>query len=300
MKNESKKVILAALIGNLLISVCKMVVAAISGSTAMLAEAVHSLADTGNQVLLMIGLRLSQRPADELHPFGYGKERYFWAMIVAITMFVVGAAVSLWEGVGKILHPHPIEHLGWIYLVLGLSALLESYPWYLAYTTLKKSSNGQSLWTTIRRSKTPAIIVVFLEDSAALTGILLAFLGTLAAHLTGLSVFDGIASVGIGLLLAFVAFCIAYEIKSLLIGECASAEDYRKILAAVADCSGVEELSNLLTMHLGPEQLLVNLNLKFSAGLPTEQIEDLINQMEDRIRKEVPSAKHIFIEVHKK
>ena len=300
MQPVSKKVILAALIGNATIAVSKFAVAVISGSTAMLAEAVHSVADTGNQVLLLIGLRLSKRPADELHPFGYGKERYFWALIVAVTMFVVGAVVSFWEGVSKILEPHPIEHVGWIYLVLGLSALFESYPLYLAYSALRKSGGDAGLITVFRQSKRPALIVVFMEDVAAMTGILLAFLGVLAAHMTGLGVFDGIASVGIGLLLAAVAFCVAYEIKSLLIGEGVSKEDYRKILLAVEGSTGVEKVLDLLTMHLGPDEAIVNLNVEFTDGLDTDRIESLVDEIEERIRRTVPVARHIFIEADRR
>jgi len=296
MQHESKRVILAALIGNLLIAISKFTISFFSGSTAMLAEAVHSMADTGNQLLLLVGLRLSLRPADVLHPFGYSMERYFWALMVAITMFVVGAVVSFWHGVNKILHPHGLEHVGWIYLVLGLSAAFESYPLYLAYKTLRASDPEAGLVTVFRRSKRPALIVVFMEDSAALVGILLAFVGVLAAHLTGMSVFDGAASVCIGILLALVAFSVAYEMKSLLVGESVSEENYKRITAATERVEGVEKVHKLLTMHLGPDDVLVNLNVEFSDGLETGEIEELVDEIEAKIRTVVPEARQIFIE----
>jgi len=296
MQRGSKRVILAALVGNLTITISKFVVALVSGSTAMLAEGVHSLADTGNQLLLLVGLRLSRRPADEMHPFGYGKEMYFWALIVAVTMFVVGAVVSFWEGVNKILHPHPIEHAGWIYLILGLSALFESYPFYIAYSSLRESDSGAGLFATLHRSKRPAVIVVFMEDAAAMTGILIAFVGVLTAKLTGLEIFDGIASACIGLLLAAVAFCVAYEMRSLLIGESVSKENYEKILSAVEESPGVEKVLKLLTMHLGPDEIVVNLDVEFADGLSTDQIERLVDEVEKKIQRAVPEARYIFIE----
>ncbi len=296
MSQGSKKVVVAALIGNLLIALSKFVVAFLSGSTALFAEAVHSTADTGNQILLLVGMRLSLRPADVRHPFGYGQERYFWALMVAVTMFVVGAVVSLYHGIHKILEPQPIEHVGWIYLVLGLSALFESYPLFLAYKTLRESHPEQPLWRTLNESKRPAVIVVFMEDAAAMCGIFLAFLGVVLATYSGYLIFDGIASVCIGVLLALVAFSVAFEIKSLLIGEAVSKENYERILKTVNDIDEVEQVLTLLTMHLGPEEVLVNLNVAFIDGLETDAIEALVDRIENHIQQVVPEAKQIFIE----
>ena len=296
MATGSKKVILSALIGNTLITISKIVVFFISGSTALLAEAIHSGADTGNQLLLLLGFHLSQRPADELHQFGYGKERYFWALMVAVSMFVIGAVVSIYEGVHKFMEPQPVTGVGWIYLVLGLSFVFESYPWYVALKSVKRENPGFTVLQAVRGSKSPSVIVVFLEDTAALLGIIIAFSGVVLMQVTAISAFDGLASIGIGLLLACVAFSLTYEIKSLLLGEAVSKQNYQDIFHAAGETQGVKKVLKLRTMHLGPDDVLITLNIAFQDFLSTKEIEAVVDSIEKNIRKVLPGAKYISIE----
>lgn len=296
MHSGSKKVVWAAFFGNGGIAVCKFAVALMTGSTAMLAEAIHSIADTGNQVLLLIGLRLSGRPADRQHPFGYGKERYFWALMAAVSMFVIGAVVSFYQGVEKVLHPHGLQYVEYAYVVLGLSFLFESYPLYIAYKEMRKEAGDRGVFRALRDSKRPTVIIVFFEDSAALIGIVLAFLGILLTELTGLLYLDGVASICIGVLLGLVAVTVAYEIRSLLVGEGVNPEVYEQILAAVSATSGVVQVVDLLTMYLGPDELLVNLNVNFDDDLTTDGIERVIDEIEVRVKNKVPEVALIFVE----
>ena len=296
-KGNSKKVILAALVGNFLITISKFVAAAFSGSTAMLAEGFHSAADTGNQVLLLLGLKLSQRPADRLHPFGYGKERYFWAFVVGISIFIIGAVVSIYHGVQRLMNPHELGTLTATYIVLGLSVLFEGYSWSVAYAELRKAMVGGTFFNLVKKTKAPALVVVFLEDSAALIGLFIAFFGVLAADLTGNTMFDGIASIVIGVILVAVAFIIAYETKSLLIGEGLEKEDYAKVLRAIESVEQVTECYELLTMFLSPEEVLVNCQVKLVGGLDTRQVEEVIDRIEEVIENALPMVGPIFVEI---
>lgn len=293
---SSRKAVVAALLGNGAIAATKFVVALISGSTAMLAEALHSLADTGNQGLLLVGMRLSRRPADAEHPFGYGKERYFWAFVVAMTMFIVGSAVSIWQGISRVRSPHDIEHAGIMYVVLGVSALFEAYPWYVALTQLRRESHGRGLLRTIRESKKPSLVTVFLEDTAAMIGLGLAAAGIVLSQVTGSSVYDGAASIAIGVMLFCVAAILAHESKSLLIGESVSREDHRAIEKAVLSVDRVQRILELLTMHLGPDDILVNINVQFRDGMSTDELEQAVDEIEALIRETLPGARRIFIE----
>jgi cation diffusion facilitator family transporter len=288
--------VIAALLGNGAIAVTKFVVALVSGSTAMLAEALHSLADTGNQGLLLVGMRLSRRPADAEHPFGYGKERFFWAFVVAMTMFVIGSVVSIWQGITRVLEPHEIEHANLTYVVLGLSALFEAYPWYVALTQLRSVSRGRSLVRTIRESKRPSLVTVFLEDTAALLGLGIAAAGIVLSHVTANPVFDGVASIAIGAVLFCVAAILAYESKSLLIGESVSSDNLRAIEKAVQSVDQVDRILELLTMHLGPDDILVNINVQFKDDLSTDELEQAVDRIEALIRETLPAARRIFIE----
>jgi cation diffusion facilitator family transporter len=296
LKSGSKKVVLTAFFGNGAIAICKFIVAMMTGSTAMLAETIHSIADTGNQVLLMIGLSLSTKPADRQHPFGYGKERYFWAMMAAVSMFVVGAVVSFYHGVHKVLHPEALQNVEWAYLVLGLSFLFESYPLYVAYKEMRKEAAGKGVFRALRESKRPTVIIVFFEDSAALIGIVFAFAGILITQQTGLLYFDGVASICIGLLLGLVAVSVAYEVRSLLIGEGVSPQNYDKIIKTVSATKGVVSVVDLLTMHLGPDDVLVNLNVHFSNDLTTDDLERVVDEIEAGIKTRVPEVTIIFVE----
>ncbi|MBN2497633.1 MAG: cation diffusion facilitator family transporter [Deltaproteobacteria bacterium] len=297
MASGSKKVVLAALAGNLLIAIIKLVVALLTLSSAMLAEAVHSFADTGNQFLLLLGLRRSRRPPDDLHPFGYGQEQYFWSFVVALMLFFVGAVVSVYEGVEKLQHPREIERAWMIYVILAISFVVEGTALLIATREFKKTRVPDTgLLEGIRRHKDTNVVVVMLEDSAALTGLLIAFAGVLTSELTGLGVFDGLASILIGLLLAAVAFLLAREAKDLLIGESASERHRRAIREAVQGFSEVEALGKIRTMHLAPSRILVTMDVQFIDGLDTDALEEAIDRIEAAIRKAVPAAESIYIE----
>jgi len=297
MAGHSKKVVLVALFGNFAITVIKFIVAVITRSAAMLAEAIHSLADTGNQGLLLLGLKRSAKPADEEHPFGYGKEQYFWSFVVANMLFFVGSVVSIYEGINKLRHPHPIESAWLIYIILGVSFLIEGYALLTAYRAFQKSRpKGLGILAAIRRSKDTNVIVVLLEDTAALVGLSVAFVGVLLAEVTGIAMFDGLASIVIGLILASVAFLLAWEIRSLLIGESASPEDRAAVRQVLAGCDQLEGVGRLFTMHLSPHNILLALNLEFKDGLTSNEIEKVIDSLEADIKAAVPDIQKIFIE----
>jgi len=297
MKSGSKLVVLAALTANSLITAIKYVVALITGSSAMLAEAVHSTADTGNQVLLLLGLKRSQKPPDAAHPFGYGQEQYFWSFVVANMLFFIGAVVSVYEGIHKLQDPQPIERPGLIYAILAAAALIESVALFFAIKELNKTRRrGTGLMKAVQESKDTNVAVVFFEDTAALLGLTIAFVGVLLSQLTGMMLFDGVASILIGVLLAVVAFLLAHETKELLIGEAASPENVAAIRRAAAGTPGVLAVGNILTMHLGPRRILVNMNVDFEDQLLAEELEDVVDKMEANIREAVPAADKIFIE----
>lgn len=292
----SRRVAQAAFLANSLIAILKFTVAVLTGSTALLAEGFHSLADTANQLFLLIGLRLSSRPPDLKHPFGYGKEGYFWAFVVSISILVVGATFSIHEGVQKVLQPTPLAHEGWAYLVLLLSGSFEFYAWRAALKELRPSIKKQGVLGAIRESKAPAIFIVFLEDTSAMIGLFIAFWGILLSNLLDNPLFDGVASVIIGALLAAVALLVSYETRSLLIGEGISKEDLQKVRKAIASVPEVQEVMDILTMHLAPDDVLVNLNINFADGLTTDQVEEAIDKVERAVQQALPSVKRIFVE----
>jgi cation diffusion facilitator family transporter len=297
MKSGSKLVILAALVANSLITAIKFIVALITKSSAMLAEAVHSAADTGNQVLLLLGLKRSQKPPDAAHPFGYGQEQYFWSFVVANMLFFVGAVVSVYEGIHKLQDPQAIERPWLIYAILGVAAAIESVALFFAIKELNKTRRpGTGLLKAAQETKDTNVAVVFFEDTAALLGLFIAFVGVLMAQLTGNMLFDGVASIMIGVLLAVVAFVLAHETKELLIGEAASPENVAAIRKAAAETPGVKAVGSVLTMHLGPRRILINMNVDFEDQIPAEELEGVIDTMEENIRKAVPAADKIFIE----
>jgi len=297
LKSGSKTVVVVALLANLTIAIIKIIVAAISLSTAMLAEAVHSVADTGNQALLLLGLKRSRRPPDDRHPFGYGQEQYFWSFVVANMLFFIGAVVSVYEGIHKVLDPGPIESTGLIYAILGVSFVAESVGFSVAFREFRRTRpEGAGLLDAVHRSKDSNVIVVLFEDSAALCGLSVAFFGVLAAEMTGWWVLDGVASILIGVLLASVAMVLAWETKELLIGEAAGREQRQAIRKAVTSFPEVAALGRVLTMHMAPDQILVAMDVEFADGLESDAIEAVIARMEARIREKVPEADRIFIE----
>ncbi|MFL6195656.1 MAG: cation diffusion facilitator family transporter [Thermoanaerobaculia bacterium] len=296
MASEKPLAIYGAMGANLLIAVTKFVAAGITGSSAMLSEGIHSLVDTGNQLLLLLGIKRSKRPPDAGHPFGHGKELYFWSLIVAVVLFGVGGGMSIYEGITHILHPNPLEDPTWNYAVLGLAFLFEGVSWVIALKALRPQLGGKGLWKGLRTSKDPSIVTVFFEDSAALAGLVLAFLGVFLGHLLESPVADGVASIAIGLLLAAVAAFLVRESRGLLLGESAdprTVEGIRRIVAADPAVAGSKPP---LTMHLGPEEVLLNLELDFRPEISPAGITEAINRLEREIHRQHPEIKRIFIE----
>jgi cation diffusion facilitator family transporter len=293
---RTKKAVLAALAANIIIALMKFSAAIFVNSAALLAEGFHSLADTVNQAFLLLGIRLSAKPPDSRHPFGYGRERYVWAFVVSLSIFIIGAVLSVHEGITKIIHPEPLRQPGWGILVLALSFFFDSYSWRIAFREMRVTIKRRGIFRAVRESKAPAIFIIFLEDSAAIFGLCIALGGILLTYLTGHPVFDGVASIIIGIILASVALVLFYETKSLLIGEGVSRADMRRIKEAIATVAEVKEAVNILTMHLGPEDILVNLDINFANGLSTDQVEQAIDKVEQAIRKELPAVKKIFVE----
>lgn len=293
---SSKIVIYAALAGNLLIAVTKFVASSITGSSAMLSEAIHSLVDTGNQGLLLWGIRRSRRPADTAHPFGYGMELYFWTFVVAILVFAVGAGVSLYEGIHKLQATEPIHNPVVNYVVLGLAMIFEGIAWFIALRTFNRQRGTRGLVQAIRRSKDPTVFTVLFEDSAAMLGLIFALAGVAASQYTGNVVFDAIASIGIGLILAVTAALLAYESKGLLIGEAASASVVREIRDIINRNNEVLSINEILTMHFGPQDILLTLSLDFVDGISAGRVEDVISVLEREIKDKHPEITRVFIE----
>ncbi len=296
MAGSSRKVIFAALAGNALIALTKFVAAALSGSSAMLSEGIHSLVDTGNQMLLLYGLKQARKPADRRYPFGHGKEIYFWSFVVAILIFAVGAGISVYEGVHHILQPEAIRNPLVNYIVLGLAMLFEGAAWLFALTEFTRVKGKWGYIEAVQRSKDPTVFVVLFEDSAAMLGLVVAFLGIGLSQLTGILYFDGIASVVIGCILGGTAIWLAWETKSLLIGEAAESPTVDGIRSLVQASEGVEQVNEVLTMHMGPDFILVNLSVDFRDEIDAGQLERLIAAMDAQIKQAFPAVKRVFIE----
>lgn len=294
--------VLGALFANALITVLKFIGAVLTGSSGMMAEALHSLADTTNQVFLLLGLRFYRRPASEKHPFGYGKERFFWSFIAAIFIFGVGATYAVYEGIVKLSHPHPPEKVGWAYAILGASFLIELGSIGLAiYQEVNEARHeGMSFREYLRESKDPTAKTVLFEDSAALVGIVIAAAGLyLTEHHAGPgggAYWDGVASITIGLVLAFVAFALARSSRGLLLGEAATRKSLEAIRGAIASHPNVTEVIELLTMHLAPKQILINAHVQFRDDLATGEIEQTVKEVEQNIKAAEPMVDMIFLE----
>ena len=292
----SKRAIYAALIGNSLIAITKFGASAYTGSSAMLSEAVHSLVDTGNQLLLLYGLKRSKRPADREHPFGYGMEEYFWAFVVAILIFGLGAGISFYEGLNRVMEPHEVGSPYVNYIVLSLAILFEGFSWFVAFHEFRKGKGKRGWMAEIRHSKDPTKFTVLFEDSAAMLGLIVALIALALAQYLHMPVLDGVASIAIGVILAGTAALLAYECKGLLIGEAASSAVIVSIREAASAQEGVIAVNEVLTMHLGPEDILANLSLDFADGLSAEQVEATVSELELAIKTELPQVKRIFIE----
>lgn len=293
---SSKSVIYAALIGNGLIALTKFIAAGFTGSAAMLSEAVHSVVDTGNQGLLLHGLRRSARPADDDHPFGYGMELYFWAFVVAILIFAGGAGISIYHGVEKILHPEPLKNAYVNYIVLGLAMVFEAFAWWVAFKAFRASKGDLGWFEAVRRSKDPALFTVLFEDSAAMLGLIVAMIGIALGQALGMPVLDGVASVLIGVILALTAALLAYEAKGLLIGEGVEPATRRGIEAVIAEQEGIFKLNELRSMHLGPEEVLLAISVDFAGDMTADQVEATISKMEQQIKARYPEVRRVFIE----
>ena len=297
MASGSKIAIYAAIAGNLAIATMKFVAAAFTGSSAMLSEGIHSLVDTGNGGLLLYGIKKSQRPADTMHPFGYGKELYFWTLIVAVLIFGIGGGISAYEGINHLIHPGPLKDPTWSYWVLGLAVIFEAIVFVIALREfLAIKAKHHSFWHAIKVSKDPTTYTVLFEDAAALLGLIFAFVGIYLAHHFNNPYFDGAASVLIGILLGSVALVLAYESKSLLVGEGADPNTLENIRALAQAEAGVKNVIKPLTMHFGPNTILLTVDIEFDPTLSAQEVEDTVERLETNIRNQYPDIKHIYIE----
>jgi cation diffusion facilitator family transporter len=294
--SSNKKVIFAALIGNTLIALTKFIAFFVTQSSAMLSEGIHSVVDTGNQILLLYGLHRAKRPANEQFPFGHGKEVYFWGFVVAITIFTVGAGVSIYKGVHHLLHPVPIQNPMINYIVLACALVFEGAAWYFALTEFRKAKGKWGYFQAVQRGKDPSMFVVLFEDSAAMMGILAAFAGIFLSQITGIYVYDGIASVVIGLILAATAAWLAYETKGLLIGESAHPEIVKSIKEIATAYPKIRHVNEVLTLHMGPEFILLNLSVDFVDNLSVGDIEATVARLDQHIKQAYPKIKRIFVE----
>ena len=287
-----------AMAANLVIAVAKFVAAGFTGSSSMLSEGIHSVVDTGNQGLLLLGIKRSGKPADDRHPFGYGQEIYFWALIVAMLLFSVGGGVSLYEGWVHIRDPEPIRQPVWNYAVLGIAFLAEGASWVIAVREMGKGKKpGEGWFRTFRRSKDPAVFIVVAEDTAALLGIVVAFLGVwLAVHLEAPWI-DGAASIVIGVILVAVAILLVIESRALMMGESADGDIVRSVRAIATGDPCVEAIPRLLTMQLAPRRVLLNVDIRFRAGMTGSALIEAVDRLEARIREAHPEVGEIFIEI---
>jgi cation diffusion facilitator family transporter len=291
----SRFVVIAALVGNLLIAVAKFVAAALSGSSAMLSEGVHSLVDTINEVLLLYGLRRAAKPPDTTHPFGYGRELYFWSFVVALLVLAMGAGVSLYEGVARIRQPEPVTHPLVNYLVLALSAVFEGTSWTLALREFRRLKGRLGYFEAFRQSKDPSTFTVLLEDSAALLGILVALAGLIGEQLLHMPQLDGIASIGIAIVLAISASLLLRETKGLLIGEPAHPVVRESIMRIANADAGVRCANGVMTVQMGPNQVVAALSAEFEDALGTPQIETCIHRIEQQAKTEYPELTALFV-----
>ena len=296
MASSRKLVIYAALIGNSLIAIMKFIAAFITGSSAMFSEGIHSVVDTGNQMLLLYGLKQAKKPADDRFPFGHGKEIYFWSFVVAIMIFAVGAGISIYEGIHRLLNPTPLQNIMVNYIVLSLAMIFEGAAWFFALKEFKQAKGKWGYIEAVQRGKDPSIFVVLFEDSAAMLGLLVALLATILTQVTGNLYFDGIASIIIGFILAGTALWLAFETKSLLIGESANIHVVNGIKKIIRAYEKIEHVNEVLTVHMGPEFILVNISVEFRDEATATEIEDTVSQLDAEIKNEFENVKRIFIE----
>lgn len=293
---SSKTIILYAFSANLFITILKFIVSVITGSSAMIAETIHSFADSFNQIFLLIGIKKGKKEADDLHPFGFSGELYFWSFIVAIILFTAGSVFSIYEGVHKLMNPMPIKNVKYAFIVLGLSIFAESIAFSKAFRKINKERKGISIYKYLRKTKKSELIVIFLEDLAAITGLSVAIIAIFLQYKTNILFFDGIASIIIGLILAVVAVFLGNETRSLLIGESAEPELIKKVVKIFMDDESIIRLINIRSLQLGPHDILLSAKIEFDHHLNTIEISNLINGIEKDIRTKYPDIKKIFIE----
>ncbi|MGX8010929.1 cation diffusion facilitator family transporter [Mesorhizobium sp. ORM8.1] len=291
----SKRVIYVALAGNLAIALTKFAAAFFTGSSAMLSEGVHSLVDTGNGGLLLYGMHRAGRPADRTHPLGHGRELYFWSFIVALLVFALGAGVSFYEGVIHIMAPEPVVNAKVNYIVLGLSFLFEGSSWLVALKEFRQQKGNEGWLQAVQSSKDPSVYTVLFEDSAALLGLIVAFAGISAAQVLDMPELDGLGSIGIAIILGATAIFLARESKGLLIGEPASPEVQKKALAIAQADPAVQRANGVLTVHLGPRQIVAGLSIEFEDHLTAPEIEACVERLEARLKKEMPEITRLFV-----
>jgi cation diffusion facilitator family transporter len=296
MAEGGRRAIIAAFSANLGIAVAKFVGFAFTGAASMLAEAVHSLADTSNQGLLLLGRARAERSATPEHPFGYGRERYFWSFVVALVIFSLGSLFALVEGVSKLRSPHQLESAVWAVAILSAAIVLEGYSLRTALSESGHVKGAGSWWSFVRRSKVPELPVILLEDLGALVGLVFALAGVALSEITGNARFDAVGSLAIGILLSVIAITLVVEMKSLLIGESASVEKRRAIRDAIEGHDQVRCLIHMRTEHLGPEQLLVGAKVEFDGALDMAGVADAINSVERAMRASVPEDMVIYVE----
>ncbi|HEX8387185.1 MAG TPA: cation diffusion facilitator family transporter [Rubricoccaceae bacterium] len=297
MSSSEKPVALyGAIAANTAIAATKFAAAAFTGSSAMLSEGIHSVVDTGNQLLLLLGLKRSRRPADRDHPFGHGKELYFWSLIVAVVLFGVGGGMSLYEGITHIQHPSALEDPTWNYVTLAAAFVFEALSWGLALRELRKTLPGVGVWRAIRTSKDPAIFIVLVEDTAALAGLVLAAVGIWLGHFFNDPLWDGLASIAIGVVLAGVAVFLVYESRGLLVGEAADEATVLDIERIAAADPAVVRAGRPLTMHLGTADVLVNLDVEFRADVPASEVAASAARIEAAIRAAHPEVQRVYLE----
>jgi cation diffusion facilitator family transporter len=296
VQEGSQKAVVAALLANSGIAVAKFVGFAVTGAASMLAEAVHSVADACNQGLLLLGGKRGRRAASAEHPFGYGRERYFWSFVVALVLFTLGSLFALFEGIEKLRHPHELVSAAWAVGILSLAIVFEAFSFRTAIHEGQKAKGDQGWWSFIRRSKSPELPVVLLEDLGALVGLVLALLGVGLAEFTGNPRWDAVGSVGIGLLLGVIAIILVIEMKSLIIGEGASTGDLERIRTTMAASDGVQGIVHIRTQYIGPDELLVGAKLDFDETLSCGDVTEAIDRVEHAVRSAVPAARMIYVE----
>ncbi|MBF9254559.1 cation transporter [Pontibacter sp. 172403-2] len=292
----SKVPIYTALFANLAIAITKFIAASVTGSSAMISEGIHSLVDTGNEVLLLLGIHKSHKPADRKRPFGYGKELYFWAFIVSLLIFAVGGGISIYEGITHLMHPEVIEKPFWNYIVLGIAIVFDGFSFYTAIKEFNRQRGSLPFWEAVNRSKDPSTFVVLFEDAADVIGLIIAFLGVFLGHQLQNPYLDGAASILIGLLLVAVSGLLARESRSLLMGESADEELLQSVVALATTDAAVAHVSRPLSMHLAPEEIILILAVMFEPQLNSAEVAAAVIRIRDTIQQEHPDFRQIFIE----